>query len=334
MLAAGAAASFQGSVSLSPTLRLHNGAAMPAIGFGTWGLKPGDVDTALRAAVSIGYRLFDLSPVYNNQREAGATVAALQAEGAVRRNELFLTSKVPPMDACEPGGVEQSARRTLRELQTPYLDLFLVHWPFCVRNGSPTWPPPMSYQLGYSASQLRETWRGMERLQEMGLVRAIGLSNVGPQRLQVLLRAADLRVPPAVVQAEMHPYNTQEALRRVCAAASPPIAVTAYASLGSATRPDKYQGTSHPVLLADAALLRVAQQQQTSPAALALAWAVRRGVAVIPKSAHPERVRANLVETAAALTLTLTPTLALALTIGSSRTPSQCLGCSSLLESS
>ena len=92
MLAAGAAASFQGSVSLSPTLRLHNGAAMPAIGFGTWGLKPGDVDTALRAAVSIGYRLFDLSPVYNNQREAGATVAALQAEGAVRRNELFLTS--------------------------------------------------------------------------------------------------------------------------------------------------------------------------------------------------------------------------------------------------
>ena len=83
-------------------------------------------------------------------------------------------------------------------------------------------------------------------------------------------------MPPAVVQAELHPYNTQEALRRVCATASPPIAVTAYASLGSATRPDKYQGTSHPVLLADAALLRIAQQLQTSPAALALAWAVRR----------------------------------------------------------
>ena len=277
MLAAGAAAaSFQGSVPLSPALRLHNGAAMPAIGFGTWGLKPVDVDTALRAAVGTGYRLFDLSPVYNNQREAGMTLASLQAEGAVRRNELFLTSKVPPAEACEPGGVEQSARRTLQELQTPYLDLFLVHWPFCVRNGSPTWPPPMSYQLGYSASQLRETWRGMERLQDMGLVRAIGLSNVGPQRLQALLRAADLRVPPAVVQAELHPYNTQEALRRMCATASPPIAVTAYASLGSATRPDKYQGTSHPVLLADAALLRIAQQQQTSPAALALAWAVRR----------------------------------------------------------
>ena len=313
MLAAGAAAaSFQGSVSLSPTLRLHNGAAMPAIGFGTWGLKPGDVDTALRAAVGTGYRLFDLSPVYNNQREVGVTLTALQAEGAVRRTELFLTSKVPPMDACEPGGVEQNARRTLRELQTPYLDLFLVHWPFCVRNGSPTWPPPMSYQLGYSASQLRETWRGMERLQEMGLVRAIGLSNIGgPQRLQALLRAADLRVPPAVVQAEMHPYNTQEALRRVCAGASPPIAVTAYASLGSATRPDKYQGTAHPVLLADAALIRIAQQQQSSPAALALAWAVRRGVAVIPKSTHPERVRANLVEIVA-LTLALALTQALA----------------------
>ena len=104
----------------------------------------------------------------------------------MRRNELFLTSKVPPAEACEAGSLEQSARRTLRELQTPYLDLLLVHWPFCVRNGSPTWPPPMSYQLGYSQVQLRETWRSMERLQQGGLVRAIGLSNVGPSRLQAL----------------------------------------------------------------------------------------------------------------------------------------------------
>jgi len=284
---------------MAQTLRLHNGADMPAIGFGTWGLKPGDVDAALRAAVGTGYRLFDLAPVYNNQREAGATLAALQAEGAVRRNELFLTSKVPPAEACEAGSLEQSARRTLRELQTPYLDLLLVHWPFCVRNGSPTWPPPMSYQLGYSQVQLRETWRSMERLQQGGLVRAIGLSNVGPSRLQALLRASDLHVHPAVIQAELHPYNTQAPLRRACAAAVPPIAVTAYASLGSGARPDKYQGASHPVLLADSALKRIAEEHQASVASLALAWAVRRGVAVIPKSSRPERVRANLAETCA-----------------------------------
>ena len=190
-------------MSLSPNLSLHNGAAMPAIGFGTWGLKPTDVDTALRAAVETGYRLFDLAPVYNNQREVGATLAAMQAEGRVRRQELFLTSKVPPVSACD--GLEESARQTLRDLRTPYLDLFLVHWPFCVRGGSPTWPPPMSYQLGYSAGQLRETWRAMERLQTAGLVRAIGLSNIGPRRLQTLLRSPDLQVAPAVVQARCHP---------------------------------------------------------------------------------------------------------------------------------
>ena len=159
---------------------------MPQVGFGTWGVKPRDVDTSLRAAVAAGYRLFDLAPVYNNQKAVGETLRALQAEGAVTRDQLFLTSKVPPLDACAPGGVEASARQTLRDVQTSYLDLLLVHWPFCVRNGSPTWPPPLSYQLGYSREQLRETWRALEGLHASGAVRAIGLSNIGPHRLKAL----------------------------------------------------------------------------------------------------------------------------------------------------
>ena len=91
------------SMSLSPNLSLHNGAAMPAIGFGTWGLKPTDVDTALRAAVETGYRLFDLAPVYNNQREVGATLAAMQADF----QDKLGRSKYPPkcvvgIGACTP----------------------------------------------------------------------------------------------------------------------------------------------------------------------------------------------------------------------------------------
>ena len=278
-------------------LPLAAGQLMPQIGFGTWGVKPRDVDASLRAAVAAGYRLFDLAPVYNNQKAVGDTLSALQAEGAVTRDQIFLTSKVPPLDACAPGGVEASARQTLRDVQTSYLDLLLVHWPFCVRNGSPTWPPPLSYQMGYSREQLRDTWRALEGLHSSGAVRAIGLSNIGPHRLKALLRAPDLRVRPSVVQVELHPYNQQAELRAVCAAEG--IAVTAYSSLGSAARPDKYQGASHPVLLEEPALHRVAAAHGATPAATALAWAVRRGVAVIPKSTHAERVRANLADTVA-----------------------------------
>ena len=285
------------NAELPLALPLASGQSMPQVGFGTWGVKPRDVDTSLRAAVAAGYRLFDLAPVYNNQKAVGETLRVLQAEGAVTRDQLFLTSKVPPLDACAPGGVEASARQTLRDVHTSYLDLLLVHWPFCVRNGSPTWPPPLSYQLGYSREQLRETWRALEGLHASGAVRAIGLSNIGPHRLKALLRAPDLRVRPSVVQVELHPYNQQAELRAVCAAER--IAVTAYSSLGSAARPDKYQDASHPVLLEEPALQRVATAHGATPAATALAWAVRRGVAVIPKSTHAERVRANLADTAA-----------------------------------
>jgi diketogulonate reductase-like aldo/keto reductase len=126
----------------APSLRLApSGTNMPQIGFGMWGVRPRDVDGSLRSAVRAGYRLFDMAPVYNNEQAAGETLAALAAENVVQRHELFLTSKVPPADACDRARLLSTVRRTLRDLQTSYLDLYLVHWPFCVRNDSPTWPP-------------------------------------------------------------------------------------------------------------------------------------------------------------------------------------------------
>ena len=214
---------------------------MPQVGFGTWGIKARDVDLSVRAAVDAGYRLFDCAPVYKNEKAVGETLAALIAERRLTRDAVFIASKVPPADACDRQQLLATARQTLADLQTSFLDLYLVHWPFCVRNGSPTWPPPMSYQLGYNKQQLRATWASMEELVSLGLVRAIGLSNLGPHRLQALLSADDLRVRPSVVQVEHHPYNANRALKAYCDAAQPAIRVTAYSSLGSLARPSKYQ---------------------------------------------------------------------------------------------
>jgi alcohol dehydrogenase (NADP+) len=270
---------------------------MPQIGFGTWDVHKRNVNASLRAAVASGYRLFDLAPEYDNEAEVGETLSALQVEGIIGRKDLFLTSKVPPTDACDPRRLRAKIDQTLRDLRTNYVDLYLVHWPFCVRPGARRKPPPLKYQRGYSPAQLRDTWRTMEWLVHEGKARAIGLSNLGPNRLATLLRTPDLVVAPSVVQVELHPYNTLASLRAFCAEHR--IAVTAYASLGSASRVEKFHldADTYPLLLSDPAVLAVASALGTSASAVVLAWAVRRGVAVIPKSNHPDHIRANLLET-------------------------------------
>jgi diketogulonate reductase-like aldo/keto reductase len=205
------------------------------MGFGTWGIRAEDIDRTVRAAIHVGYRLFDLAPLYQNQAQIGATLESLDREGAVQRHELFLTSKVAPTVACSDRELRYDVQRTLTQLRTSYLDLLLVHWPFCVRSDAPTWPPTLEYQLGYSPQQLHATWRTMEALHDSGTARAIGVSNLGVHRLASLLNVA--RVPPAVVQTELHPYLQSKPLRRLCRARG--IVITAYSSLGSVTRPAK-----------------------------------------------------------------------------------------------
>ncbi|KAL1504385.1 hypothetical protein AB1Y20_010791 [Prymnesium parvum] len=276
--------------SPTPSLSLSTGATMPLIGFGTWGLQPPDLQPALQAALATGYRLFDLSPLYANEAHVGRVFSDAIAAGTVRREDLFLTSKAPPLATCDSAKLFAACRETLRQLGTTYVDLYLIHWPFCVKGDA--WPPDASARLPFSHAALHSAWEAMEALHAAGLARAIGISNVGPRRLQALLHTA--RVPPAVVQVELHPYLANLELRSLAARQRPPIRVTAYCSLGSAARPAKYQHDSDPLLLQDPVLLHVASAHSTSSAAVALAWALRHSVAVIPKSSRPPHVRANL----------------------------------------
>lgn len=111
---------------------------MPQVGFGTWGVKDADVDTVIRAAVASGYRHFDCSPLYKNEKAVGDTLAALIGDGTLTRESIFLTSKLPPADACDRERTMHTARQTLRDLRVASLDLYLVHWPLCVLG-----PPPL-----------------------------------------------------------------------------------------------------------------------------------------------------------------------------------------------
>ena len=120
---------------------------MPLIGFGTWGVKSHDIDHSLRTAVSAGYRLFDLAPVYNNEKAVGKTLSALISEGAITRENIFLTSKVPPADACDRERLLSKVRQTLQDLPTLSTLSIGQKSQHCVHAWQPIWPRCLPVQL-------------------------------------------------------------------------------------------------------------------------------------------------------------------------------------------
>src|SRR6185437_8206822 len=177
-----------------PQRKLYTGASMPAVGLGTFGsdhVSPDQVANAVLGAAAVGYRHFDCASVYGNERQVGASIEQIIKRG-IKREELWVTSKVWN-DKHED--VINSCRQSLEDLRLEYLDLYLVHWPFpnfhpphCdVTSRSPDAKP-------YIHENYMKTWRQMEQLVDMGLVRHIGTSNMTIPKLRLVLR--DARIKP------------------------------------------------------------------------------------------------------------------------------------------
>ncbi|MEJ2523588.1 MAG: aldo/keto reductase [Gammaproteobacteria bacterium] len=269
------------------TLELSGGYRMPALGLGTWKADPGVVGEAVREAVRIGYRHFDCAPVYGNEREVGLALSAAIAAGEVRREELWITSKLWN-DCHGRDNVLPALGRTLNDLKLDYLDLFLVHWPLPQRPGVSFPAEPRDF-LDPAEAPLADTWAGMEDAVGKGMVRCIGVSNFSRRRLEDLGDQA--RVSPAVLQVELHPYLAQAELVDYCRSRG--IGVTAYSPLGSKDRPERLQHEDEPVLLEDTVIRSVARRHSATPAQVLVAWALARGTSVIPKSSSPVRLKEN-----------------------------------------
>ncbi|HJL18570.1 MAG TPA: aldo/keto reductase [Sandaracinaceae bacterium LLY-WYZ-13_1] len=277
------------------TIELNDGRAMPAFGLGTWKSDPGEVGRAVQAAVRAGYRHIDCAWIYGNEAEIGDALAALFDEGVVRREELWITSKLWN-DAHAKDEVEPALRETLSNLKLDYLDLYLVHWPVALKRGV-LFPKGPGDMRSLAEVPLAETWGGMEALLDAGLCRSIGVSNFSAPKLRDL--SAGARIAPAVNQVELHPYLQQRELLSFCESAN--VAVTAYSPLGSRDRADALKAPDEPVLLEDDTVGEVAKKHGTSPAQVLIAWALARGTAVIPKSTNPARIRENLEATSITL---------------------------------
>lgn len=275
-----------------PTRSLYTGATMPAVGLGTFGSDHVDADqvaAAVIGAAEVGYRHFDCAAVYGNEARIGDSLQAIMA-GGITRDELWITSKLWN-DCHDEAQVVPACRRSLSDLQLDYLDLYLIHWPFpnyhpakCdVSSRAPDARP-------YQHEQYMKTWRQMEKLVELGLVKAIGTSNMTLAKLRLLLRDADIR--PAVNEMELHPHFQQpELFDFVCEQGMVPVG---YCPLGSPGRPARDRTPEDTLDIEDPVIVEIAHRHGLHPAAICLKWAVQRGQVPIPMSVKRANYLANL----------------------------------------
>lgn len=269
-------------------LNLANGDSLPAVGLGTWKADPGVVAAAIRTAIEAGYRHIDCAHIYGNEAEIGQALTQCIDDGLVRRDELWITSKLWNSSHLQ-AQVQPALEQTLKDLQLDYLDLYLIHWPVAVKAGVGIAQSGDEF-LTSEQAPISETWHALESCVERGLVRHIGVSNFSAVKLGALLDQC--RIKPAMNQVEAHPLLRQQALKDFCDAND--IAVTAYSPLGSGDRPERMKAADEPNLMELEVVQSIAGSKQITPAQVLIAWVVNRGMAVIPKSVNAERQAQNL----------------------------------------
>lgn len=257
---------------------------MPVLGLGTWKSQPGEVGAAIISAIKVGYRHFDCSPIYGNEKEIGEAFSKAFREGLVKREDVWITSKLWN-NSHQKECVFPALRQTLADLQLDYLDLYLIHWPIALKQGV-VMPENGDGFLKPAEAPLTATWEAMEKCQDDGLTKHIGVSNFSPARLELLISKTG-RIPE-VNQVECHPFLVQKDLLETCKKHG--VVLTGYCPLGSGKAKDE----EVPDLFGNETLEEIAERHEASPAQIALAWAVCRGTVPIPKSTNSERQKENL----------------------------------------
>ncbi|KAI0931749.1 hypothetical protein AcW2_000571 [Taiwanofungus camphoratus] len=272
----------------------RTGQKMPAVGFGLWKVTKSTCADTVYNAIKAGYRLLDGAGDYGNEKEAGEGLRRAIADGIVKREDVFVTSKLWNTFHARDH-VKALAKKQLGLWGIDHFDLFLVHFPIALQYVDPShrYPPEWFGDDGKVYLQntpMQETWGAMEELVDEGLVKNIGVSNCQGSILLDILRYA--RYQPAVNQVELHPYLTQEALIKLCKTLG--IAITAYSSLGPQSYVELGGDKGAQNLLEHDVVSSIAQKSQKSTAQVLLRWAVQQGLAVIPKSNNHDRLVANL----------------------------------------
>jgi diketogulonate reductase-like aldo/keto reductase len=252
-------------------ITLNNGHKMPILGYGTFSAEEEkDLHKCLvHAVVDLGYRHIDTATLYGNEEIIGEALQEIFEKG-IKREELFITTKLWSTDHKDAEG---ALKTSLAKLKLDYVDLYLIHF---------TVPDVDWTTFEIKGPSIHKVWSDLEKLNEAGLAKSIGVSNCSV--MLFLDIAAGAKIRPAVNQIESNPYFSQtqliETLRKFG------CETTAYAPIGAAT----FTGNN---VLKDETLIQIAEKHNATPAQIALAWNIQRGVSVIPKSTQDERIKKN-----------------------------------------
>ncbi|XP_053603909.1 aldo-keto reductase AKR2E4-like [Plodia interpunctella] len=269
-----------------PTVKLNNGLEMPVLGLGTWlgvddklQFLTADIPKlveALSYAIDIGYKYLDTAHLYRVEPEIGQVLNKKIREGVIKREDVFITTKIWQHNHRESDAI-QSVKDSLRRLNLDYVDQVLIHWPMSFT------PEGVDEKIDYL-----ETWRGLEKVLEMGLVKSIGVSNFNVDQLKRLL--ANCRVPPVVNQVEINLTLGQKELVDFCQ--SNKIQVVAYSPFG-AMMPFRQLPDSPEPKLNNPTMLAIAKKYGKTVTQITLRYLYQRNIISIPKTITKSRLVEN-----------------------------------------
>ncbi|MGY2290979.1 aldo/keto reductase [Pseudomonas sp. SDO528_S397] len=256
----------------------HGSKAMPGVGFGTLFKDLSLTTQAVTQALEAGFRHFDCAERYGNEAQVGVALRQAIEAGTVTRDELFITTKLWNNNH-RPERVVPAFEASCRRLQVDVIDCYMIHTPHAFLPGDDLYPRDVYGHVRYDAGvTLIETWQVLERLVDEGRCTSIGLSAISLPALRELVAVA--RIKPAVVQVESHPYLPEWELLEYCKQQG--IVVLAFAPLGHGMKPR---------VLDEPVINSIARRVQKTPAQVALAWSVQRGVAFLTSSVTPAHIR-------------------------------------------
>lgn len=277
-----------------PQITLNNGTKIPCMGMGTFGsdrFSAEQVSNAVAGAIRAGYRMFDCASCYGNEDQIGEVFQAAYDEGVVKREDLFIMTKVWNDQHRE---VRKACLKSIADLKADYIDMYFIHWPFpnyhapgCdVDSRNPDSKP-------FSVAEFVDTYRQIEELVKEGLVKNIGISNLTIPKLEAVLDK--LEIAPAACEMELHPcFQQQELFDYLVAHKIQPIG---FMPLGSPQRPERDIVAEDIADMKVPEFAEIAAAHNVHPAIICLKWAVQRGQIPIPFSVFEMEYVSNLEST-------------------------------------
>ncbi|XP_043740192.1 dihydrodiol dehydrogenase 3-like [Cervus elaphus] len=274
-------------------VKLNDGHFIPVLGFGTFAPPEVPKSEALEVtkfAIEVGFRHIDCAHLYQNEEQVGQAIRSKIADGTVKREDIFYTSKVWST-FLRPELVRPALEKSLKDLQLEYVDLYIIHHPVALVPGEAILPTDENGKPIFDSVNLCHTWEALEKCKDAGLTKSIGVSNFNHKQLEKILNKPGLKYKPVCNQVECHPYLNQSKLLEFCK--SHDIVLVAYGALG-AQRTLQWVNPNFPFLLEDPVLSAIAKKHKQIPALVALRYQIQRGVVVLAKSYNKKRIKENI----------------------------------------